>query len=164
MTAVQTFMLKAVKPNENKVDAKVKAGKAEPYVAATTENVSSKLNASRLQNQMFAYMVTNQITDTFLEVGLPFILRGFSDVKSGKGLHIRNSVEKDADDKDGDKAFIQDLQYQASLPEYSLFVDYSEMVTQVRCIGDQAIYCSRLHSLAMLPYILPSGRLRQPCV
>jgi anoctamin-10 len=132
MTAVQILMLKAVKPDEAKVDVKEKAGKAEPFVAPTTENVSSKLNVSRLENQMFAYMVTNQITDTFLEVGLPYILRGFSNVKSGKGLHIRNLVEKDGDDKDGDKAFLHDVQHQASLPEYSLFVDYSEMVTQVR--------------------------------
>jgi hypothetical protein len=124
MTAAQTFMLKeAIKRDDIKVDA-------------TTGSVSG---TSRLQNQMFAYMVTNQISDTFTEVGLPFILRGFSDVKSGKGLHLRNS---EADEKDSDLALLHDIQYQASLPEYSLFVDYSEMVTQVSCIGDQVIYCS----------------------
>jgi anoctamin-10 len=126
MTAAQTFMLKEIKRDEVKAEA-------------TTGGVSGTLDTSRLQNQMFAYMVTNQISDTFTEVGLPFILRGFSDVKSGKGLHLRNS---EADEKDGDLALIQDIQYQASLPEYSLFVDYSEMVTQVSHIRDQAMYCS----------------------
>lgn len=156
MTAVHTVMLKeATKPDDNKADAKVheKAAKAEPYVAAASVDVSSKLNSERLQNQMFAYMVTNQIINTFLEVGLPFILRGFSNVKSGKGLHIRNSVEKEADDKDGDKAFIHDIQYQATLPEYSLFVDYSEMVTQV-CLIKSDRFASDKETVWLCSYLL----------
>lgn len=34
-----------------------------------------RLNPGRLREQMFAYTVTNQVTDTFTEVGLPFVLR-----------------------------------------------------------------------------------------
>ncbi|PVF99896.1 DUF590-domain-containing protein [Serendipita vermifera] len=140
MTLVHTFMLKeATKPDDNKADAKVhqEAAKLQPLSAETKQQISSKLNASRLQNQMFAYTVTNQIINTFLEVGLPFILRGAQNVKSGKGLHIQKLPREVTDTKDGDEAFVNDVKYQASLPEYSIFVDYSEMVTQ---FGYVALY------------------------
>lgn len=39
------------------------------------KNVRRKLNPSRLQDQMFAYMVTGQIVNTFIEVGLPYVQR-----------------------------------------------------------------------------------------
>ncbi|KDR70978.1 hypothetical protein GALMADRAFT_103009 [Galerina marginata CBS 339.88] len=42
---------------------------------ASPSNVSTKLNPGRLRDQMFAYTVTNQIINTTLEVGLPFVLR-----------------------------------------------------------------------------------------
>ncbi|KAF8662796.1 hypothetical protein AX16_001080 [Volvariella volvacea WC 439] len=38
-------------------------------------NARRKLNPSRLKDQMFAYTVTNQIVNTFVEVGLPFVMR-----------------------------------------------------------------------------------------
>jgi anoctamin-10 len=44
-----------------------------------------KLNPSRLQDQMFAYTVTNQIINTFTEIGLPYILRFIGSVRNGKG-------------------------------------------------------------------------------
>lgn len=43
-----------------------------------------KLNPSRLQDQMFAYTVTNQIVNTFTEIGLPYIIRFVDSVRNGK--------------------------------------------------------------------------------
>ncbi|OBZ66740.1 hypothetical protein A0H81_13200 [Grifola frondosa] len=49
-------------------------------------NARSKLSATRLQDQMFAFTVTNQVVNTFLEIGLPFVLRAVESVRSGRGL------------------------------------------------------------------------------
>lgn len=50
-----------------------------------------KLNPSRLQEQMFAYTVTNQDIDTFQEIGLPYILRFIESFRSRPGPgHSRN--------------------------------------------------------------------------
>ena len=43
-----------------------------------------KLNPSRLQDQMFAYTVTNQIVNTFTEIGLPYIIRFVDFLRNGK--------------------------------------------------------------------------------
>ncbi|KAF7301208.1 hypothetical protein MIND_00685500 [Mycena indigotica] len=40
-----------------------------------TSIAGQKLNAGRLRDQMFAYTVTNQVVNTFVEIGLPFVLR-----------------------------------------------------------------------------------------
>ncbi|KAJ7067816.1 calcium-activated chloride channel-domain-containing protein [Mycena amicta] len=40
-----------------------------------TSVAGQKLNAARLRDQMFAYTVTNQVVNTFVEIGLPFVLR-----------------------------------------------------------------------------------------
>lgn len=122
MAAVHTFMLKeATKPDDNRADAMAhdKAAQMEPAAASTAANISSKLNASRLQNQMFAYTVTNQIINTFLEVGLPFILRGVSNVRAGKGLKMHSTPA--TEDNAGEQAFIEDIKLQATLPQYGLF-------------------------------------------
>ncbi|KAF8625524.1 hypothetical protein AX17_006836 [Amanita inopinata Kibby_2008] len=45
-----------------------------------------KLDPSRLKSQMFAFTVTNQVVGTFMEVGMPYILRALSNFrKNGKG-------------------------------------------------------------------------------
>ncbi|KAG8752533.1 hypothetical protein FRC14_006957 [Serendipita sp. 396] len=140
MTLVHALLFKeSAKPADNKADAKVHEGAAKltPASAETASNIASKLNSSRLQNQMFAYTVTNQIINTFLEIGLPFVMRGVGNVRSGKGLRMSGTPKAEKDDPTGDKLFIHDVQYQASLPEYSIFVDYSEMVTQ---FGYVALY------------------------
>lgn len=38
-------------------------------------NARSEFNPTRLQDQMFAITVTNQVINTFLEIGLPYITR-----------------------------------------------------------------------------------------
>ena len=152
MASVHAFMLKETTHPSDKVDANVhdKTAKMEPLVADTAATISSKLNSSRLQNQMFAYTVTNQITNTFVEVGLPYILRGVDDVRSGKGLKMHRASS--TDDTQRDHAFMEDVKHQATLPQYELFskyaiclsaqshfppADYSEMVTQ---FGYVALY------------------------
>lgn len=112
----------------------------------------SKLNPSRLQDQMFAFMVTNQVINTFFEIGLPFILRAIDSVRSGKKLALMEPVAGTADitkkkrvmfeDDNGDseaemnangteeRNFLERVRREVALPEYNLFADYSEMVTQ----------------------------------
>ena len=107
-----------------------------------------KLNPTRLQDQMFAITVTNQVVNTFLEVGLPYVMRAVESVRSGRGLTLaanaagakkkRVSFEDEVDG--GDKAkgvtgaeereFMERVRREVALPEYTLFADYSEMVTQ----------------------------------
>lgn len=125
----------------------------------------SKLDPSRLQNQMFAITVTNQVVNTFLEIGLPYITRGVAAFRSGKGLaRAKNAVGsktvgsqeqpqsttnvvakekrvafeddqtsaemvKNANGKE-EREFLEKVRREVGLPEYTLFADYSEMVTQ----------------------------------
>ncbi|KAK2465474.1 hypothetical protein APHAL10511_002366 [Amanita phalloides] len=42
------------------------------------QRASQKLDPSRLKDQMFANMVTNQVVDTVMEVGMPFVIRAFN--------------------------------------------------------------------------------------
>lgn len=123
---------------------------------ANTANVRTKLNPGRLRDQMFAYTVTNQVIGTFLEVGLPFILRwvgGFrkakarpkpitngssngssasSDAGSSNGTLKKRVVFEDEKERGGleERAYLDSVREEAALPEYDLFVDYSEMVVQ----------------------------------
>ena len=103
----------------------------------------AKLNRSRLQNQMFAYTVTNQAINFFLEVGLPFLTRAFASVRSGKrrpslsGASAGNSKKKRVgfeDDKNGaardEREFLERVRREVSLPQYTLFEDYNEMIDQ----------------------------------
>ena len=92
---------------------------------------------------MFAYTVTNQATNFFTEVGLPFLLRAFALVRSGKcrsslfGLGMGTPKKKRVgfeDDKNGaardEREFLERVRREVSLPKYDLFGDYDEMVTQ----------------------------------
>lgn len=109
-----------------------------------TTNARHKLNPGRLRDQMFAYTVTNQIINTFVEVGLPFVLRrvaAFRDRKKavptpgspgGKNGVKKRVVFEDEKEKGGleEREFLDGVRKEAALPEYELFGDYSEMVTQ----------------------------------
>ncbi|EMD39002.1 hypothetical protein CERSUDRAFT_81791 [Gelatoporia subvermispora B] len=115
----------------------------------------SKLSPTRLQDQMFALTVTNQVVNTFLEVGLPFILRAVTSFQRGKGLSLaapaagaakkkRVSFEDQPgegkgaghahsgeEDEKEEREFLERVRREVALPEYDLFEDYSEMVTQL---------------------------------
>lgn len=120
----------------------------------------SKLNPSRLQEQMFAYTVTNQILNTFTVVGLPYVMRFVDSILTGKFRkgHSRsasggkkkrvvfedeaakqrqqqdNASEKDLSQSEKEakenREFLERVRSEVALPPYNLFVDYSEMVTQ----------------------------------
>ena len=134
------------------------------------QHARQKLDPSRLKDQMFAYMVTNQVVDTFMEVGMPFVMRGFNNfwknggkVKkatsgaattsatsspsggtvisvsgvSGASISGSPSIKKrvifeDEQERGGmeEREFLDKVRAEAALPEYDLFGDYSEMVTQ----------------------------------
>jgi len=106
-----------------------------------TSTARGKLNPARLRQQMFAFTVTNQVVNTFLEVGLPFILRAVASFRNGKKPQPTpgspNGVKKrvvfeDEKEKGGmeEREFLDGVRHQVELPEYELFQDYSEMVTQ----------------------------------
>lgn len=121
---------------------------------ADAASARTKLNSGRLRDQMFAYTVTNQAINTFTEVGLPFILRRVETYRKNKtNGHAKSpsitsitSSEKNASDSGTKKrvvfedeqergglverAFLDRVREEAALPEYDLFVDYSEMVVQ----------------------------------
>lgn len=119
-------------------------------------NARTKLNPKRLQDQMFAFTVTNQVVNTFLEIGLPFVLRAIASIRSGKGLSLaapaagtgssngiggkkkRVMFEDQSADSEVERLAIQGeerefmdrVKKEVALPAYDLFADYSEMVTQ----------------------------------
>ncbi|KAG8901103.1 hypothetical protein FRB99_005559 [Tulasnella sp. 403] len=83
------------------------------------------LNADRLKSQVFAYLVTNQVVGEFMEIGLPAISRWIRRAKNGdmkKRAEKRTLTEAEA--------LLVDARKQVALPEYDVFGDYSEMVTQ----------------------------------
>lgn len=139
------------------------------------QHARQKLDPSRLKDQMFAYMVTNQVVDTFMEVGMPYVMRAFNNfwknggkgkkassgssgvapttsatsspsggsvismsaVSSGASISGSSSVKKrvifeDEQERGGmeEREFLDKVRADAALPEYDLFGDYSEMVTQ----------------------------------
>jgi len=77
---------------------------------------ASKLDASRLQNQMFAYTVTNQILGTFLEIGLPYVLKAIKGRKIPV-LH-KNGGGKPLNEEE---KFLVDVKEQAARDDCSLF-------------------------------------------
>lgn len=114
---------------------------------ADTIRARLKLNPSRLQEQMFAFTVTNQVIDNLTDVILPFIMRGIGSFRAGKGF--RNGSGKGLgkkkrvafDDEPArqphddvrtreEREFLETVRSEVSLPEYDTFDDYSEMVTQ----------------------------------
>lgn len=151
-----TNVLSAAGPTASAVAEKLKDHHGHHHSSKTfweTDHVNArnKLNPSRLRDQMFAFTVTNQVVNTFLEIGLPFVLRAVESVRSGKGLSFTSGtltpgsakkkrvafeedtngsdVAKNANGKE-EREFMERVRREVALPEYSLFVDYSEMVTQ----------------------------------
>jgi len=110
------------------------AASAEPSFAAAQfkRGVSDiRLDGSRLQKQMFAYMVTNQIIGVFVEIGLPMLLRLIQNVRTTGSLRKGMSQSHTrGEDNTAEKEFLQDVRRQVSLPDYTVFGDFAEMVTQ----------------------------------
>lgn len=124
----------------------------------------AKTDPARLQNQMFAYTVTQSAVNTFNEVGLPYVMRKIEEYRSGTSgaskpksrLSSPSSSSKSIvsgssspdqkksswvngkrvvfEDEDyagrSEREFLARVRHEAALPDYTLFEDYSEMVTQ----------------------------------
>jgi len=82
----------------------------------SVSNVRTKLNPSRLREQMFAYTVTNQVVDLFREVGLPFVVRWFNGRVNGKKGHGHNHHHQHASNSSKESAGPSSGQEQASGP------------------------------------------------
>jgi len=111
-------------------------------------NVTTTINTTRLQNQMYAYTVTNQIVGTFLEVGLPYIMRFLGRVQGGaaggntkakgKRVDFKNesssvaeSSATSGEEKKEERELLVRIRKEVALGrDYDVFEDYIEMVTQ----------------------------------
>ncbi|OSX64068.1 hypothetical protein POSPLADRAFT_1168220 [Postia placenta MAD-698-R-SB12] len=141
-------------PVKSVATAQAAAGAAKYTVGMWEQDVVSarkKLSPTRLQDQMFASTVTNQVVNAFMEVGLPYVLRGLDSLRRGRGLGLSghgappasgkkkrvsfedqpegSEPEKPADGRE-ERVFMEEVWRQVDLPDYELFQDYSEMVTQ----------------------------------
>ncbi|KAI0028887.1 calcium-activated chloride channel-domain-containing protein [Vararia minispora EC-137] len=123
---------------QHALDGQFAAADKKTQLFDTVVPASAKLNTRRLQNQMFAYTVTNQIVSFGTETVLPFVQR-FVSGTTRKGVHIghkrgeskkRVGFEDQAPRVRAERAFIERVRREAALPEYETFADYSEMVTQ----------------------------------
>jgi len=111
-------------------------------------SITTSINTTRLQNQMYAYTVTNQIIGTFLEVGLPYIMRFIGRVQGGAGSGNGKAKGKRVDFQDEssggtelstvsggerkeERELLVRIRKEVALGrEYNVFEDYIEMVTQ----------------------------------
>ncbi|KAI9619714.1 hypothetical protein H4Q26_014096 [Puccinia striiformis f. sp. tritici PST-130] len=131
-------------------------GSAEEYLNTRALDFSTySINTGRLYEQLFAYQVTNQIVDTFSEVGLPYLIkiasfrwnkicvdrqekRRLSSSSSEHNNNDKNSPDLKSTsaqlDSSSDLAeehdLLEQLREEAKRPEYRLFVEYAEMATQ----------------------------------
>lgn len=112
-------------------------------------SVTTSFDTTRLQSQMYAYTVTNQIIGTFLEIGLPYIMRYLGRVRGGSANGNNKGKGKRVDFKDDDSSMAESIttasgeerkeerellvriRKEVALGrEYEVFEDYLEMVTQ----------------------------------
>jgi len=77
---------------------------------------------------MFAYIVTNQVINTLIEVVLPYVLRGVNDMRKGKysingngnGKKKVGFEDNTVDDKE-ERIFLAEVRRNVALPDYHLF-------------------------------------------
>ncbi|KAG8952207.1 hypothetical protein FRC04_004914 [Tulasnella sp. 424] len=103
---------------------------------ASIKDAKKVLNPDRLKNQVFAYLITNQVIGEFLEVGVPSLLRflGWAKERAAetevgkKGLKKVgfNDEKTDATGagtvSEQEKRFLDDVRSQVALPAYDVFV------------------------------------------
>lgn len=118
-------------------DPAIKSAATSGWWESNWSTASKKLKPVTLRDEMFAYMVTNQIIDTFREIGMPFIMRFLFTAKqsgrSGKRVVFEDEVVGKKPEKQvlkAERGFLETVRKQAALPAYDLFDDYREMVTQ----------------------------------
>jgi hypothetical protein len=139
MHTVQHFITSNITPSG--VNTTNLSGRS--YFMSDKSAARAMLSRERLQKQMFAYTVTNQATTSFLEIGLPFLMRAFSSIRSGKRRPSLSSSSAGSskkkrvgfeDEKNGaardEREFLERVRKEVSLPQYDLHDDYDEMVSQ----------------------------------
>jgi hypothetical protein len=110
------------------------------------QDITTTIDTTRLQNQMYAYTVTDQIVGAFLEVGLPYIMRFIGRVRGGaaggkgKGKRVdfkesssvtEVSAAASGEDRKEEQELLVKIRQEVALgTEYDIFEDYLEMVTQ----------------------------------
>jgi anoctamin-10 len=112
-------------------------------------NITTSIDTTRLQNQMYAYTVTNQIIGTFLEIGLPYVMRFIGRVQGGaasgngkaKGKRVdfqdessggaESTGTSNGGERKEERELLVRIRKEVALGrEYDVFEDYIEMVTQ----------------------------------
>ena len=111
-------------------------------------SVTTTIDTTRLQNQIYAYTVTNQIVGTFLEVGLPYITRFLGRIQGGtaggngktKGKRVDFQDESSSvaepsatsgEERKEERELLVRIRKEVALGrEYDVFEDYLEMATQ----------------------------------
>ncbi|CAH7688249.1 calcium-activated chloride channel-domain-containing protein [Phakopsora pachyrhizi] len=120
-------------------------GSPDLYMNTETLDLSTyTINHDRLYQQLFAYMVTNQVVNSFTEVGLPYVLKIVSfkwnkilierqkqqAANSDKKSLKKGSASQSFFDLEDEKDLLERLREESKLPEYHLFVEYAEMAIQ----------------------------------
>lgn len=88
---------------------------------------SARLNSTRMQTQMFAFLVTAQLGNAFQELGMPYVIRWLQSRLSPPTKTRRSDVRSAVQDEkllDRVKAEV------STRLDYDVFDDYCEMVTQ----------------------------------
>lgn len=84
---------------------------------------SRKLNGTRMQTQMFAFLVTAQLGNAFQELGMPYVIRWIQRRTRARRTGDR-SVTKE------EKVLNRINEQVSTWLDYDVFDDYCEMVTQ----------------------------------
>lgn len=111
-------------------------------------SVTTSIDTTRLQNQMYAYTVTNQIIGMFLEIGLPYIMRFLGRVQGGaasgngkgkgkrvdfqdEGSDVAESSATSGEERKEERELLVRIRKEVALGrDYDVFEDYLEMATQ----------------------------------
>ncbi|KDQ06303.1 hypothetical protein BOTBODRAFT_121703 [Botryobasidium botryosum FD-172 SS1] len=119
-------------------DVSEKSGEASWHIQDIGE-ATRLLDPNRLRNQMFALTVTSQGVNFFMEVGLPIVMRFVDAFRNGKGPRagsrkkVKFEDEKHASsvvETKEERELMDQINAEVALPQYELFGDYAEMVTQ----------------------------------
>ena len=88
---------------------------------------STKLNSTRLQTQMFAFLVTAQLANAFQELGMPYVIRWLQSHISPP-TNVKRSSERSPTQEE--KLVDRIKEEVSTRMDYDIFDDYCEMVTQ----------------------------------
>ncbi|KAF8994055.1 calcium-activated chloride channel-domain-containing protein [Cyathus striatus] len=131
MECVRAWVVKGVGEAQG-VKGRGHGEKSHLFDVKLEEDPRTKLNPRRLRDQMFAYTVTNQAVNTFMEIGLPYVMRFVQKKSSSSSNGKKKVVFEDEKERGGEveRVFLEKVREEIALPEYNLFADYSEMVIQ----------------------------------